>query len=138
MLFIQEIKKNSKKKIIFWWCLNRYYSMIFSRCYYKSPSGFTVKFLQWMSMFRSDPACVKKLLTNILLVIEVKIYFMSFSRNWDKIVPIFVSLVWWRKTETSGTFYSMKMKLLNQWICSCWTVKSVKMQLFNLKICNCK
>ena len=118
MLFIQEIEK-IVIKIIFRWCLNMYYSMILSRCYYKSPSGFTVKILQWMSMFRSDPACVKKLLTNILLVIEVKIYFMSFSRNWDKIVPIFVSLVWWRKTETSGTFKSMKMKLLNQWMCSC-------------------
>ena len=28
--------KKIVKKIIFWWCLNMYHSMILSRCYYKS------------------------------------------------------------------------------------------------------
>ena len=35
MLFIQEIEKIAIK-IIFWWCLNRYYLMFSSQCYYKS------------------------------------------------------------------------------------------------------
>ena len=46
MIFIQEIKK-TVKKIIFWWCLNRYYWMILSWCYYKSSiwAQFRLKYI---------------------------------------------------------------------------------------------
>ena len=37
MIFKQEIKK-IVIKIVFWWCLKRYYLMILSRCYYKSSN----------------------------------------------------------------------------------------------------
>ena len=39
MLFIQEIEK-IVIKIIFRWCLNMYYSIILSRCYYKSSKDY--------------------------------------------------------------------------------------------------
>ena len=55
MTFIHEIKK-IVIKIIFWWCLNWYYSMILSRCYYKSSKIFNLVcvFEHQVLHYRSD------------------------------------------------------------------------------------
>ena len=82
MWFIQEFIK-IVIKIIFWWCLNRYYLMISSRCYYKSSnflrSSFNENFLRFSQLRGIIPFKVDNLITSAFTSTSILLFLFIYN-----------------------------------------------------------